>query len=230
MSKKKDSLAPLRAPFPVDAIEWRPGSVAKSGQSCTLLAYLKIDAVEDRLDECAPGWACDYKPGPMGGLLCGITIDGVTRWDGSENTQIEAVKGGLSDSFKRAARRWGIGRYLWRLGTEWHETVDHYTAKEDGVRYVKVKVGSKWSWVKTPTLPAWALPPTPKHPSWSGDQSHFCGDLDNLGRTYDDVAEWCEELGRPRPSRMDSEQRSRLLDYLESTEGVDSFNDWLAAS
>jgi hypothetical protein len=29
---------------------------------------------------------------------------------------------------------------------------------------------------------------------------------------------------------MDSEQRSRLLDYLESTEGVDSFNDWLAAS
>jgi len=38
---------------------------------------------------------------------------------GAENSDIEPVKGGLSDSFKRAAVQWGIGRYLYSLGAVW---------------------------------------------------------------------------------------------------------------
>ena len=41
------------------------------------------------------------------------------KYDGAENTDIEPVKGGLSDSFKRAAVLWGIGRYLYDMESIW---------------------------------------------------------------------------------------------------------------
>ena len=41
------------------------------------------------------------------------------KTDGAENTDYEPVKGGLSDAMKRAASQWGIGRYLYKLGTPW---------------------------------------------------------------------------------------------------------------
>ena len=37
----------------------------------------------------------------------------VTKSDGAEDSTIEAVKGAYSDSFKRAAVKWGIARYLY---------------------------------------------------------------------------------------------------------------------
>lgn len=57
--------------------------------------------------------------------LCTIQIfdDDRHEWlektDGAENTDYEPVKGGLSDAMKRAASQWGIGRYLYKLGTPW---------------------------------------------------------------------------------------------------------------
>src|SRR5690606_39028946 len=47
------------------------------------------------------------------------TTEWVTKFDGAENTAVEAVKGGLSDSMKRAAAQWGIGRYLYTLESVW---------------------------------------------------------------------------------------------------------------
>lgn len=41
--------------------------------------------------------------------------------DGAEDSDIESVKGGLSDSMKRAAVQWGIGRVLYDLNTVWVE-------------------------------------------------------------------------------------------------------------
>src|SRR5690606_35268028 len=43
----------------------------------------------------------------------------ITKWDGAENTDVQAVKGGLSSSMRRAAVQWGIGRYLYRLPSPW---------------------------------------------------------------------------------------------------------------
>lgn len=43
----------------------------------------------------------------------------VTKWDGAEDSDIEPIKGGLSDSMKRAAYQWGIGRVLYSLDTVW---------------------------------------------------------------------------------------------------------------
>ncbi|MFR7743272.1 MAG: Rad52/Rad22 family DNA repair protein [Acutalibacteraceae bacterium] len=40
----------------------------------------------------------------------------ITKWDGAEDSDIEpASRGGLSDSMKRAAVRWGIGRVLYKM-------------------------------------------------------------------------------------------------------------------
>jgi hypothetical protein len=82
----------------------------------------------------------------------------VTKWDGAENSQIESVKGGLSDSFKRAAVKWSIGRYLYRLEEGWAEIADDND--RDAYRgEAKDKSGQKvyFKWYP-PRLPDWALP------------------------------------------------------------------------
>ena len=47
------------------------------------------------------------------GIKCGS--DWVWKSDGGTETEVEAEKGELSDSFKRAAVKWGIGRFLYDL-------------------------------------------------------------------------------------------------------------------
>ena len=122
--------------FHPDDIEWKPIAVSKKTGKALAAAYITTRAIQDRLDAvCGPeNWRNDFKEGPAGGVLCGISIyvarpDGtaewVTKWDGAENTDVEAVKGGLSSSMKRAASQWGIGRYLYRLPQEW-VPVDQY--------------------------------------------------------------------------------------------------------
>ena len=61
----------------------------------------------------------------------------------AENTQIEAVKGGESEALKRAAYKWGIGRYLYEMPEAWCEAV----VKGKGVVLTE-----------RPSLPAWAYP------------------------------------------------------------------------
>lgn len=107
--------------FSEEDIEWRAQrSDVKDGKPwAMMLAYIDNRAVMNRLDEvCGPeNWWNEYRTAPDGGVLCGITINTsggpVTKWDGAGNTEVEAVKGGLSDSMKRAAVQWGVGRYLY---------------------------------------------------------------------------------------------------------------------
>ena len=222
----------LAVPFEPSEIEWRVGQAAKDKMTCTMLAYLTARAVMDRLDEVVgpENWTDSYSQGPEGGVLCGLGIkangEWVWKYDGAENTQIEAVKGGYSGAFKRAAVKWGIGRYLYGLGVEWHDTVEHFTAKVPGVDYVRINIKGSWVSVARPKLPRWALPPAPKDENWSDDSKAFCAELSSNGMSYDDVASWCESLGQDRPSQITSERRSRLLDYLNSEEGLRSFSSW----
>jgi hypothetical protein len=99
------------------------------------LAYIDARDVMERLDAvCGPdGWQCRY-PHAQGKTVCeiGIRVDGqgeypaanpewVWKSDGAGDTDFEADKGALSDAFKRAAVRWGIGRYLYDLSAPWVE-------------------------------------------------------------------------------------------------------------
>jgi len=154
------NLVDLSKPFPAEDIEWRVQSsgTKKSGEIwAKVLAYVTNRAIMDRLDDvCGPeNWQNKFETAPNGGVLCGISIrcehGWVTKWDGSDNTDIEAVKGGLSSSMKRAGSQWGIGRYLYKLTTGWAEIDDKGTHRD------KLKDNTWFKW-NPPQLPSWALP------------------------------------------------------------------------
>ena len=153
-------LSKLKDFFEPNDIEWRLQQCGKTKEGKIwgmALAYVTNRAIMNRLDEvCGPeNWKNEFKAAPDGGILCGISIkvndEWVTKWDGAENTDIEAVKGGLSGAMKRAAVQWGIGRYLYKLEESW------INANENGAYRGKTKDGTTFKW-DAPTLPAWALP------------------------------------------------------------------------
>jgi len=98
---------------------WRVQSIKDYGADC--VAYIDSRDVQDRLDEVvgAENWQCDYKD-VKGVVYCGIAIksdngEWVWKWDAGSESNIEKEKGEASDSFKRAAVKWGIGRFLYDL-------------------------------------------------------------------------------------------------------------------
>lgn len=117
----------LRAPFPADRISWRIGSTNKDKTKGMALAYIDARDVQDRLDTvCGPqNWQCRYSHATDKKTVCEIGLLVSTEWiwkaDGAGDTDVEAEKGALSDAFKRAAVRWGIGRYLYDLDSPWVE-------------------------------------------------------------------------------------------------------------
>lgn len=115
--------------FPVEMIDWRVGPTnekwRKDGEPLKgqPLCYVDARAVMDRLDSvCGPeNWQCNYSAGVSGSIICnlGIRMTSPEGWiwkaDGAGATDMEGEKGALSDAFKRAAVRFGIGRYLYDL-------------------------------------------------------------------------------------------------------------------
>ena len=115
----------LSAPFAAEEIDWRIGSTNQDKTKGMALAYLDARAVMDRLDTvCGPaGWQCNYLFGTGSSVVCnlGVFMDGVWVWkaDGAGATDVEGEKGALSDALKRAAVRFGVGRYLYELQSPW---------------------------------------------------------------------------------------------------------------
>lgn len=128
----KEMQQALAKPFAPEDLEWRLQNTTEEKMRGLAVPYVTNRAIQNRLDEvCGPeNWYNDFKPwhsnGKKEAQLCGIAIyfEGrgfITKWDGAEDSDIESVKGGLSDSMKRAAVQWGIGRVLYDLNTVWVE-------------------------------------------------------------------------------------------------------------
>ena len=117
--------AELAMPFAPEDLEWRLQKVVEAKELGIAVPYVTNRAIMSRLDDVVgpENWYNDFKPwhgaGGKEAQLCGISIrygDGfITKWDGAEDSDIEPVKGGLSDSMKRAAVQWGIGRVLYNM-------------------------------------------------------------------------------------------------------------------
>ena len=116
-------LAQLAYPFAPQAISWKPG--ATKDNKCMALAYADLRAYQERLDElCGLDWSCRYVPWPGVGLICELTIAGVTRSaTGEADAQDEKnnMAGSVTEAmaFKRAAAMFGLGRYLYTLASPW---------------------------------------------------------------------------------------------------------------
>lgn len=123
-------LSKLAAPFPPDRISWRVGPTNREKTKGMALAYIDARDVMARLDEVCGigGWQNDY-PHANGKTVCRIGIKIGDEWiwksDGAGDSEMEAEKGALSDAFKRAAVRWGIGRYLYDTASPWVEIEQH---------------------------------------------------------------------------------------------------------
>jgi len=152
----------LQAPFPADDYEWRVQQESKDGSKVNVLCYVTARAIQNRLDELfGPfGWYPSYRSGADKGVICALSIKDpdsdtwITKEDGAENTNIEAVKGGISGALKRAAVVWGIGRHLYQLESVW------VPLQTQGQHYHKVKNGQnkdKFMYWNPPQLPNWAV-------------------------------------------------------------------------
>lgn len=122
----QDLFTALCEPFPAEFIDWRVGSTTGDKTKGMALAYIDARTVMDRLDTvCGPdNWQCNYTPGCNGSIVCNLGIrtpanEWVWKADGAGATDVEGEKGMLSDALKRSAVRWGVGRYLYELGSPW---------------------------------------------------------------------------------------------------------------
>jgi hypothetical protein len=156
----------LLKPFDPFDIEWRVqrAGVANGKKWAMVLAYITNRAIMERFDEVMGigGWQNEFQPLPDGGLVCGIKCkiddEWITKYDGADKTNIEATKGGLSNSMKRAAVQWGVGRYLYRMETTFVNLMDGRGEAHHITTAVKINDQTQTVHFSRPNLPKFALP------------------------------------------------------------------------
>jgi len=207
----------LKKPFHPEDIEWRIQSAGMSnnGQPWALaIPYITNRAVRQRLDDVFPlAWENAYKPDPKGrGWLCGITIwtegRSITRWDGAEDTDIEAFKGGLSNAGKRAGAQFGIGSYLYQFDDAIFASVhlchSRREAADKGHQYQWVKPGKhddckpfglSWEIPDIAQIAPWAMPEV--DPEDYIRRMEECKNLDDLKTVYVEGVKACRTANDP---------------------------------
>ena len=139
----------LAAPFEPAEVKFKPAVV--TGNRAMALAYVDARVIQDRLDDVlgVAGWQDNYKCLPDGSVVCRLRLrlggEWITKVDvGGPSEQPDGgdrIKAAFSDALKRAAVKFGVGRYLYRLPSQWLDW--------DAQRR---------QFLRTPTLPLWALP------------------------------------------------------------------------
>lgn len=155
----------LKKPFRPEEIEWRVQSAGqKDGKVWAMvLAYVDSRAIMNRLDEVLgiDGWKNNIREISNGSFLCELSIkvngEWITKTDGSDQTDFEAVKGGISGAIKRAGALMGIGRYLYKLDATYAKVHDKGKNYQGGKKKDGKEVYPAFRW-DAPELPAWALP------------------------------------------------------------------------
>ena len=166
MTNTEIDWAALARPFDPSEVSFRlQGSPRDGKTSAVVVAYLDSRNVQQRLDEVVgpEGWSFDWQPivTNNSAVLVAkgtLTIAGVSKSDVGDAGQTEPSKASVSDSLKRAAVLFGIGRYLYDLPTMYAECEKHgatwYMARgeEDKLRakYLRGKPDGKTASHRTP--------------------------------------------------------------------------------
>jgi hypothetical protein len=117
MRVTQESLPELRKEIPY---KWKVQTAKHWG--CECVAYIDARQVMDLLDEVVgpQNWQDHYRE-VAGKVYCDLSIqvedEWITKSDCGTASNFEAEKGQASDAFKRAAVKWGIGRFLYQLST-----------------------------------------------------------------------------------------------------------------
>jgi hypothetical protein len=129
----------LAAPFDPAEVKFKPQAV--SGNRALAIPFVDARVIQDRLDDVlgVMGWQDSYECLPEGSVVCRLSIriagEWITKTDvGGQSEQPDEGdrrKAAFSDALKRAAVKFGIGRYLYRLKPQW---VDYDTQKRQFAR------------------------------------------------------------------------------------------------
>jgi len=117
----------LRYPIPY---KWKIQSFNKEGTKAQCVAYIDARDVMDLLDRAIgiENWRDSYRRDSKDRLICKLELRIGGEWVGKEDTGIsgdfEEEKSEFSDAFKRAAVKWGIGRFLYDLDIVWINVKD----------------------------------------------------------------------------------------------------------
>ena len=146
----------LAAPFELREVKFKPAVV--NGNRALALAYVDARVIQDRLDDVlgVAGWQDEYECLPDGSVVCRLRLrlgdEWITKMDvggpSEQPDEGDRRKAAFSDALKRAAVKFGVGRYLYRLPSQW---VDYDAQKR--------------RFTKTPMLPPFALPKKSHHES-----------------------------------------------------------------
>ena len=143
----------LAAPFHSYYVGWKAQATSKDKARALAVPYIDARTVMDRLDQAVgPGnWSDAYRLISAGNgefaIECTLSIFAVPKSDvgtadeADDGSQASLSKSAYSDALKRAAVKWGIGRYLYRVDRQW---VNYDAARKQ--------------LAETPELPYWALP------------------------------------------------------------------------
>src|SRR5215469_1166730 len=117
----------LAEPFDPAEVRFKPAVV--TGNRALALAYVDARVVQSRLDEVlgVDGWQDDYECLPDGSVVCRLRLrlgdEWITKMDvggpSEQPDEGDRRKAAFSDALKRAAVKFGIGRYLYRLPAQW---------------------------------------------------------------------------------------------------------------
>lgn len=142
MSELKDlqKLIPFR---------WKIQTIGRDSKKAQCVAYVDARDVMALLDDVvgAKNWQDKYELlGTQ--VMCGIGIragfisgdeketEWVWKWDTGTAGQFETEKSVISDAFKRAAVKWGVGRFLYDLDIEYVLTDGKYPIREDNLQKI----------------------------------------------------------------------------------------------
>ncbi|TBH21387.1 Rad52/Rad22 family DNA repair protein [Thermus thermamylovorans] len=127
----------LAEPFPPGEVQWRIEALSRDRKRALVVPYVDARTVLDRLDRVVgpEGWQDAYevlsdqertvkdergeRRERLVEVKCRLTLLGVSKEDVGEG---DSLKAAFSDALKRAAVKFGVGRYLYRLEKQW---VDH---------------------------------------------------------------------------------------------------------
>ena len=120
----------LAEPFPPGEVQWRVEALSRDKKRALVVPYVDARTVLDRMDKVVgpEGWHDAYevlsdaerlvkdergeRRERLCEVKCRLTVLGVTKEDVGEG---DSLKAAFSDALKRAAVKFGVGRYLYRL-------------------------------------------------------------------------------------------------------------------
>lgn len=182
----------LALPFTFEEIEWRVLRVSKKKPVAQVAAYVDSRAIQKRLDEVVgrENWQNEFvtvagNKNEETTHICKLSIyykdrgEWITKSDGAGCTDVEPIKGGLSNAFKRSASMWGIGRYLYELKNIWAEIDEYKCIKEHEYpelerkynQFLKNRQNGKGQALKQTGQKNQTKPAAARQPSVSGQQA-----------------------------------------------------------